>query len=123
MDIMASVQSYFKAWNTADEGERKALLAKAWTDDGVYTDPMADVHGRDALVKHIGQVLSSPQFKGASLAPASGVDIHHKVLRFEWVLNGADGKPLMKGMDYGEVAEDGKLTKIIGFFGPFPEKK
>lgn len=121
--VKASLQNYFKAWNESDAAKRSELLKTAWSEQGVYTDPSAHVEGRDALVKHIGQTISSPQFNGASLAPGSEVDIHHKVFRFEWKLNDASGNSLISGMDYGEFDEKGQITKIIGFFGPFPTLK
>lgn len=119
----ASIQNYFKAWNTNDAAERAELLKTAWSESGIYTDPMAHVEGRQALIDHIGTTLSSPQFQGASLKPGSDIDIHHQVFRFQWKLNDAAGKTLVEGMDYGEFDEQGVITKIIGFFGPFPTLK
>jgi hypothetical protein len=121
--VKASIQNYVKAWGTTDAGKRAEFLKTAWSEDGIYTDPSAHVEGRDALIKHIGQALSSPQFQGASLAPGSEVDIHHQVFRFQWKLNDASGNALIAGMDYGEFNDKGMITKIIGFFGPFPKLK
>ena len=44
-----AVTAYASAWAEADEETRRALLEKAWTDDGVYMDPTALVEGREAL--------------------------------------------------------------------------
>jgi hypothetical protein len=30
----------------------------------------------------------------------------------------ADGKALLEGIDFGELSADGKLRRIVGFFGP-----
>jgi len=30
------------------------------------------------------------------------------------------GEDVLEGMDYGELAADGRISKIVGFFGPFP---
>ena len=119
----ASIQNYFKAWGQRDDEKRAELLKTAWAENGIYSDPSAHVVGRQALIKHIGQALASPQFQGASLSPGSAVDIHHQVFRFEWKMSDASGKTLIKGMDYGEFNEQGQITKIIGFFGPFPKLK
>jgi len=32
----------------------------------------------------------------------------------------ADSKPLMRGVDFAEFASDGRLQRIVGFFGPLP---
>jgi hypothetical protein len=119
----AALQRYFKAWNETDVEERQALLESAWTKDGTYTDPGAHVEGRDALVAHIGGFLSDPQFKGFSIVQASEIDVHHQVFRFEWEMKDPGGKTVIVGMDYGEFNDDGAITKIVGFFGPFPELK
>jgi hypothetical protein len=37
--------SYAAAWDAHDEGERRALLERAWADDGVYCDPTARIVG------------------------------------------------------------------------------
>ena len=48
------VAAYIDAWNTPDDARRRALLERAWADDGTYTDPTARVAGRAALHAHIG---------------------------------------------------------------------
>ena len=122
-DAKASLKKYFRAWGEPDSQTRETLLANAWAEKGTYTDPTAHVEGRDALVKHIAEFLSNPQFKNTSLMQTSDIDIHHRSFRFEWTMKDASGAAMVSGMDYGEMNEDGKITKIVGFFGPFPELK
>jgi hypothetical protein len=112
------LQVYMDAWNEKDEGKRRALLDKAWADDGRYTDPMSDAPGRDALVALIAQFHQ--QMPGASIAATSGVDEHHGRLRFAWKMSQADGSTSMEGIDIGQLAEDGRIQSITGFFGPLP---
>jgi hypothetical protein len=50
----------------------------------------------------------------------SGIDIHHNVVRFLWRLVQADGSAGDTSIDFGEIGPDGRLVKIIGFFGPAP---
>ena len=57
---------------------------------------------------------SSP---GHTFRRASVVDAHHDAVRFAWELVGADGAVALKGLDVGEVGEDGRLRRITGFFG------
>ena len=113
-----AVEAYASAWNVADAAERRALLEKAWTDDGVYTDPTAEVKGREALLQHIAGFQA--QGNGAKILRTSKVDSHHGTrLRFSWKMVSADGQTMAEGIDYGELAEDGRLKLIVGFFGPF----
>ena len=36
----------------------------------------------------------------------------------DYLVIGGDGKTVNEGMDFGVVGNDGKLQKIVGFFGP-----
>ena len=117
----ASLEHYFAAWGEADEDARRKHLEAGWAEDGTYTDPTADVHGREALVKHIGAFASTPQSKNFSIERSSGIDIHHRVFRFAWEMRDTSGKVITPGIDYGEFNDEGRITKIVGFFGPFPK--
>lgn len=113
-----TVQAYGAAWNEPEEAARRKLLEAAWSDDGAYTDPQSNVQGRDALVALIGGFQK--QMPGARIELASGVDQHHDRLRFAWKLVGPNEATMVEGIDYGELAEDGRLSKIVGFWGQPP---
>jgi hypothetical protein len=112
------VAAYGAAWNEPDEARRRRLLEASWAVDGVYTDPTAHVEGRDALLAHIAAFQR--QMPGARIRATSGVDAHHGRLRFTWAMDGADGSLVVEGIDFGELAPDGRLGRIVGFFGPPP---
>lgn len=116
--VQEVVQQYGAAWNEEDGEARLKLLDASWADDGVYSDPMANLTGRDALSEHIGGFRST--MAGAVLETTSAVDVHDGFLRFTWKIVGADGNDLMEGIDFGELADDGRLQRIVGFFGPPP---
>ena len=111
------VATYGAAWNETDEAKRTALLDQSWADDGAYQDPTATVDGRDALIAHIGGFQA--MMPGHTIDQASGVDTHNGVFRFAWVMRNGDTIAL-EGMDFGELAPDGRIQRIEGFFGPFP---
>lgn len=114
----ATVESYVAAWGAADAGARRALLERAWSDDGTYTDPTAHVAGREALVAHIGGFIQ--RFPGARFAFTGTVDAHHGMLRFGWRIVGPDGGTILAGVDFGELDADGRLRRIVGFFDAAP---
>ncbi len=118
MDPTEAVVTYGAAWNEPDDAKRAALLERAWTDDGVYLDPTGSAEGRDALVTHIGGFQTT--MPGHTIDMTSGVDEHDRVFRFAWVMRNAGGD-VLEGMDYGELADDGRISRIVGFFGPFPD--
>ncbi len=117
--ILQSLQAYFQAWNEPVADKRDALLKQCWADDAEYTDPGTHAKGRAALSVEIGKFLSNEQLKGFSIVQASNIDVHHWVFRFQWEMRDADGDTVTPGMDYGEYDDQGRITKIVGFFGPF----
>ena len=118
MDVNETVATYGASWNETDEGERRKLLDRSWADDGIYQDPMGRAEGRDALVAHIGGFQE--MMPGSTIEATSGVDVYGNVFRFAWVMRDADGAVALEGMDFGELAADGRVASITGFFGPFP---
>jgi hypothetical protein len=118
MDVGAVVTAYSSAWNEVDEAARRQLLESAWADDATYSDPTVNVQGRDALVAHIGALQVA--MPGHTIDLVTGADEHDGHLRFGWVMHSPDGSAVLEGMDYGYLAGDGRLQRIVGFFGPFP---
>ena len=116
--IREVVTQYVAAWNEPDAAACQTLLEKCWSDEGVYLDPRAFVTGRDNLARHIAAIQASRP--GARLEFISGIDVHHNVVRFLWRLVRADGSCGDISIDFGEVGFDGRLVKIIGFFGAPP---
>ena len=116
--------AYAEAWNTPDAAKRRELLDIGLADDCSYTDPAYEVRGKEELSDHIGRSMSGEAHDGAGAGAwipiSSGVDEHHGVFRFSWVLVDPQGQPLLEGMDFVELAADGRLQRITGFFGAFP---
>jgi hypothetical protein len=116
---LTAVSRYMAAWNETDPLAREKILAQCWADHGVYVDPNVVLSGRDALSRHISKVQAARP--GARLEFVSGIDTHHNVLRFLWRLVRADGTAGDKSIDFGETGPDGRLIKIVGFFGQPPQ--
>jgi hypothetical protein len=118
VDVGAVVTAYSLAWNALDEADRRQLLEAAWADDATYCDPTANFEGREALVAHIGALQVA--MPGHTIDLVTGADEHDGHLRFGWLMHGPDGLAVLEGMDFGHLAEDGRLQRIVGFFGPLP---
>jgi hypothetical protein len=117
--------AYAEAWNTPDATKRRELLDIGLSDDCSYTDPAYEVRGKEELADHIGRSLSGEAYDGlgagARIPLSSGLDQHHGMFRFTWVLiEPQEQQILLEGMDFVELAADGRLQRITGFFGTFP---
>ena len=118
MDVTELVTAYGNAWNEAEEGDRRRLLEQAWSDGGSYCDPTVLVNGRDELLAHIAGFREA--LPGARIEMTSGVEEHHGWFRFAWSLVDAGGATTAEGFDVGSLGGDGRIERIVGFFGPFP---
>lgn len=118
IDPTTAVTAYMAAWGEVDEAERRELLETGWADDGVYLDPSGRAEGRDALVAHIAGFQRT--FADHAMQPASGFDHHDRYIRFAWKMFDPSGKEILEGVDFGEFDDDGRLKRIVGFFGPWP---
>jgi hypothetical protein len=114
-DLQQVIDRYFDAWNEPEQRARLALIQKAWASDGRYCDPLSDVQGHlgfDAMIAGVQQ-----QLQGHTVRRTSPVDRHHDQVRFEWEIVAPDGTVAVAGVDYGELAGNGRLRSISGFFG------
>jgi hypothetical protein len=113
------IDVYCSAWCEPDSARRAAIIHEIWDEEGTYTDPTAHVVGRDQLNDHIGGVLA--HYVGGRVVRTSVIDAHHNVVRFTWKMVLPDGKSLPEGVDFGEVTSEGKVRRIVGFFGPLAQ--
>ena len=112
----AVIEAYDKAWNASGVDERRRHLEAALTDDCVMLEPRGRFAGRQAILDRISGF--SDRFPGARVAITTGVDEHNGVARYGWTILDREGTLLLDGMDVVERAADGRLRKVVMFFGP-----
>lgn len=115
-DAAQLIDAYCAAWSDPDPARRREILAGVWADGATYTDPNVHTVGLDDLLAHIGSVVA--RRPGAEVVRTSGVDVHHGLARFAWQVVQADGTALPEGLDLAEFTGDGRIRRIVGFFGP-----
>lgn len=117
----AAVAAYCAAWNTVDRAERDRLLAQVWTPDGVYSDPNPTLAtGRAALSDSIAALQR--RYPGGRFR-CSAPQTHHGAMRTTWIFRNPDGSEIAHGMDFSELAADGRIRRVVGFFGDAPVVK
>jgi hypothetical protein len=117
VDHVEAIETYGASWNETDDAKRGALLEKAWSDDGFYQDPQGTADGRAALIAHIGGFHQL--FPGHTIEFASGIDGNGASFRWAWEMRKGE-EVVLEGVDFAELAPDGRIQRIAGFFGPFP---
>ena len=113
------IERYIAAWNEADPGRRRALIDSVWAAGGSYTDPLADVRGREAIDAVIAG--AQQQFPGLVFSLGGPVDANHQQGRFSWHLGPAGGgEPLVIGFDVAVLDADGQIAAVYGFLDKVP---
>jgi hypothetical protein len=117
----AAVVAYCAAWNTDDRAERDRLLARVWAPDGVYSDPNPTrTVGRAALSDTIAALQR--RYPGARFR-CSAPQTHHSAMRVTWIFLRPDKTEVAHGVDFYELAADGRIRRVTGFFGEPPAVK
>ncbi|ARF58311.1 nuclear transport factor 2 family protein [Streptomyces gilvosporeus] len=115
----AAVTRYLAAWNATGEGALEEAVAAAFTEDAVYTDPLADVAGHAGLVALI--TAARAQFPGMMFRALGEADGHHDLVRFGWELvSEADGTAPVAGFDVVRLDGDGRIRSVSGFLDRVP---
>lgn len=114
--LSALVDEYCNVWCEPDPELRRQRLLPIWSHSATYTDPTVHAANSDELLAHITKVLA--RRPGSKVRRTSIVDAHHGCVRFAWHVVQADGTSLPEGIDFMEVDDEGKIQRVIGFFGP-----
>ena len=116
--IDAAIDTYLEAYGETDTTRRTALIERVFAPEAHVFDPPIDGAGHAGINDMFAAVQS--QFGGHSFRRSTGIDSHHGIARYGWELVAADGSVTLAGMDVAVVNEDGKLTRVAGFFGDLP---
>jgi hypothetical protein len=114
-----AVARYFEAWNAGGQEALAKAVAAAWTADGSYTDPLADVHGHEQIAAVIA--AAHEQFPGFAFRLLGAVDGHHDTARFGWELVAeADGSAPVAGFDVITLDNEDRIRGVYGFLDRVP---
>ena len=108
------IDRYIAMWNETDEARRRALIARIWTEDASYLDPVMQGNGQaeiDAMVRGVHE-----RFPGHRFRRTSDPDAHHDRVRFSWELAPEGSAAVVSGTDFAVVAADRRLQTVTGFF-------
>lgn len=112
------VDAYIECWNATDEQQRRKAIARTWTDDACYVDPMTSARGHGELAELMRAV--QVQLPGHRFMRRGSVDAHAGGIRFGWQLAHPHAGVYARGTDFAELADDGRLRCVTGFLDGTP---
>jgi hypothetical protein len=115
-DTDTLVDNYIAMWNETDPDRRRVLVAETVSDDAEYVDPIMEGAGIDGISMMIGAAQS--QFPGHRFTLVAGPEAHHDRVRFTWSLAANGAAPVAVGVDFVNLADDGRMRSITGFLEP-----
>jgi hypothetical protein len=113
------VDRYIQSWNETDPLRRRVLIEELYTEHAVYTDPMIQAKGWEAIDATIASVQT--MFPNHVFRLGGPVDAHHDMARFHWHLDAQDGsEPLVIGFDVAAL-DQGRIRQVFGFLDKVPQ--
>ena len=112
------IDRYIAIWNETDAARRRDLIARTWTEQASYLDPLMQGDGQagiDAMIAAVQQRFPANRFRRAG-----AVDGYQDRVRFSWELAPEGGEPIVKGTDFALVAADDRLQAVTGFIDQMP---
>jgi hypothetical protein len=114
-DVSSTIDTWFATLNELDSSKRAQLVERAWAGDGRWVDPPFEGEGHAGINEMVGAVYQS--YPDHRFRRVSAIDAHHDAVRYGWELVNPDGSVVLAGTDIGQLAGDGRLSRITGFFG------
>ena len=118
--VSDTIDTYLDAYGEADADRRMQLIGQVWAADGRLLDPPLDGQGH-AGISELTTVVHA-HYPGHTFRRTTAVDAHHDVARYGWELVGPDGTVAVAGLDVAELGTDGKIVRVLGFFGDLQPK-
>ncbi|HUP17668.1 MAG TPA: nuclear transport factor 2 family protein [Acidimicrobiia bacterium] len=116
--VTSTIDIHLEAYCEPDSERRNELLSRVWSESGTLIDPPFDGTGIGPISSMGEAVLE--HYPGHRFRRTSDVDTHHVFARYAWDLVAPDGTVAVNGLDVVEFGEDGKLIRVVGFFGDLP---
>lgn len=109
------VDTHLAAYCEPDPARRATMVQTAWAPDGELVDPPLTGAGHDGIADAAAALLS--HYPGHRFRRTTAVDAHHEHARYGWELVAPGGEAVLAGVDVVDLAADGRLARVVGFFG------
>lgn len=116
--VVEVVHAYAALWAERDPHKRETLLVRCLAEDAEIVGPRHRLRGRRAIAEDV--VRFQREQPGSSAVCASGIDAHSGWARFAVRVVAPDGAVTAEGLDLAEFGADGRIVRVITFWGPLP---
>jgi hypothetical protein len=117
-ELVQTIDAHLDGLNETEPGLRSHKLEQVWATDGQLIDPPLAGSGLTEISEMAATLQA--QFPSHSFRRSSAIDAHHDYFRYAWEFVAPDGSVALSGLDVGELADDGSIARITGFFGELP---
>ena len=118
--VTDTIDTYLDAYGEADADRRMNLIEQVWAADGRLFDPPFAAQGH-AAISDLTTIVHG-HYPGHTFRRTTAVDAHHDVARYGWELVSPEGAVAVAGLDVAELGADGKIVRVLGFFGDLQPK-
>jgi hypothetical protein len=116
--LQLAVDAHLAAYANPDAASRMAAIRDLWSQEGRLVDPPMEARGHAGISDLAATLLS--QFPGHRFERSTAVDAHHDFARYGWRLLDTSGAAVLEGVDFVQFDVDGRIGRIVGFFGSQP---
>ncbi|SRR6266700_2660747 len=108
-------ERYVAIWHETDANLRRKGIAALWTEDGTYTNELAELQGYPTIEAAV--IRAHEEFvKRGYVFKVSKVVGHHNVVRLYWdMLLAGGGEVESNGFDFFILADDGRIRHDYQF--------
>jgi hypothetical protein len=112
------VDAHLAACCEPDPAQRHSAVRDLWNATGRLVDPPLESAGHGGIADQGALLLA--QFPGHRFVRTTQVDAHHEFVRYGWRLESPPGAAVLEGVDVMELDVDGRIGRVVGFFGAQP---
>jgi hypothetical protein len=113
-DVVAVIDRYFSLWTEPDTSRRQDLIAQTFTEDVRYVTPQFTVQGHEGIANLADEL--NGHLPGYRYLRAGEIDAHNDRVRVGWEVIPPEGAVRFAGgVNFYEVAPDGRLSAVTGF--------
>lgn len=117
-DFLVPLRPYLEAFAEHEPARRIELLARAMTPDAEIWGPKRVFAGYAEISEKIEGFHKN--WPGCRLVLASGINSFNSACRFAGAIVAADGQVLANGQAVAELAQDGRIRRVLPFWDALP---